>query len=314
MQDDPIPSFPPPVEPVYRRRRRPGRGCCCLMWLMLLAAGAAALGLAALWQLSSLGDPINLLVLGVDRRPGEGNIVRADAIMLVGADAQEPSLVLLSIPRDLYLLIPNQGKNRINTAHVFGEMDRPGGGPERTAAAIEANFRLRVDSWVRLDFDGFVALIDAIGGLDINVPEAVVDYAYPTEDYGTMTIEIPAGLQRMDGERALQYARSRHTSSDFDRSRRQQIVVQALMRKLASPTTWPRIPALYGAFASAVDTDLNWLQLAHLGLTALRVGPEGIEQMVIDENMVTPYTTDAGAAVLAPRWEVIGPAVADLFD
>ena len=148
--------------------------------------------------------------------------MRADTIMVITADLAAPDLGLLSIPRDLYLSIPGQGENRINTAHIFGELDRPGGGPGRTVAAVTQNFGIPLDGWVRVDFAGFIAIVDAIGGIEIDVPEAVIDHAYPTEDYGTMTLNIPAGLQRMDGERALQYARSRHSGSDFDRAERQQ--------------------------------------------------------------------------------------------
>jgi LCP family protein required for cell wall assembly len=297
----------------WRERRRGRRGCGCCLWL-----GAAALALAAVLVLATfafvLRGRVNVLVLGLDRRPGEGDAVRADTVMMVTADAGAPHVGLLSIPRDLYLFIPGQGENRINTAHVFGELDHPGGGPERTAAAIVQNFGVRVDGWVRVDFAGFVAVIDALGGITLDVPQTLVDEAYPTEDYGTMVVTIPAGVQRMDGETALQYARSRHSSSDFDRAERQQEVVQAMFRRLAQPATWPRLPKLYEVFRGSVETNLSALQLARLGLAVLRVGPEGLERLVVDQDMVTPALTPTGAAVLLPRWDLIGPAVQRLFD
>jgi len=270
--------------------------------------------LAVLWLFSPWHGRTNVLLLGLDRRPGEGDVVRADAIMVITVDLGKPSLGLLSIPRDLYLPIPGQGENRINTAHVFGELERPGSGPERTAAAISQSFDIPIEGWVRLDFNGFVSIIDAVGGIEVDAPEAVIDYAYPTEDYGTMTLEIPAGLQQMDGERALQYARTRHGSSDFDRAERQQLVAQALIRKLVQPSTWPRLPAIYAALYDAVETNLSFPQLARLGLAALRVGPDGVEQLVIDQELTTPLTTPGGAAVLAPRWELIRPKVTRMFD
>jgi len=282
----------------------------CLLWLL-------PAGLLVLWLFFPLGGRTNILLLGLDRRPGEGDMVRADAIMVITArptGANEPALGLFSIPRDLYLPIPEQGENRINTAHFFGELDRPGSGPERTAAAITQNFDIPMDGWVRLDFAAFVGLIDAVGGLEINAPKPVFDYAYPTQDYGTMTLEIPAGWQQMSGERALQYARSRHGSSDFDRAERQQLVVQALIRKLAAPSFWPRLPVFYNAFTRLVDSNLSFPQLARLGLAALRVGPDGVQRLVIDQDWVTPFTTPAGAAVLSPRWELIRPAAKEMFD
>jgi LCP family protein required for cell wall assembly len=279
---------------------------------MLLALVAVA-AVTVAFILVPLGRT-NVLILGLDRRPEEGNAVRADAIMVITADPQEPALGLLSIPRDLYLTIPGQGENRINTAHVFAELEEPGSGPARTAATITRNFGIPIDGWIRLDFQGLVAMIDAVGGVQIDVPGAIVDTAYPTEDYGTMTIEIPAGRQRMDGERALQFARTRHAGSDFDRAARQQQLVQALIAKLLRPGTWPRLPAVWKAFNRSIDRQLGLLDLVRLGIAVLRVGPENLERLVIDDELVTPFATEAGAAVLAPRWELIRPRVEALFN
>jgi LCP family protein required for cell wall assembly len=292
--------------------RRRGRGCGCCVGL-----GAAILSLAAALLLLGfvflLHERVNVLVLGLDRRPGEGNAVRADTVMVVTADPGAPHLGLLSIPRDLYLPIPGQGENRINTAHVFGELDHPGGGPERTAAAVAQNFGVRVDGWIRVDFEGFVAVVDALGGITIDVPQTLIDEAYPTEDYGTMVVTIPAGVQQMDGETALQYARSRHSSSDFDRAARQGAVIEAMIGRMAQPAMWPRFPELFDTYRQSVESTLSPTQLARLGLGVLRVGPEGLERLLIDQDMVTPTITPAGAAVLLPRWDLIRPAVARLF-
>ena len=293
-------------------RRRGPRCSCCMGWLVLL--GGILLALVLLFLVFfPLNQRVTVLLLGLDRRPGEGDMVRADAIMVLTAHPGGPAVGLLSIPRDLYLPIPGQGENRINTAHFYGEIDQAGSGPERTAETIRQNFGVPVDAWVRVDFHGFVALIDAVDGVEVDVPEAVIDYAYPTEDYGVMTIEIPAGLQTMDGERALQYARSRHSSSDFDRAARQQLIVSALAQKLRQPATWVKLPAFYQAFNEAVDTNLSLLEMVQVGLAVVRVGPDGVERVVIDEEMTTPYTTSAGAAVVLPRWEMIYPQVQQLF-
>lgn len=261
-----------------------------------------------------LNERLNVLILGLDRRPGEGDAVRADAIMVVTAKPTEPDLGLFSIPRDLYLSIPGHGENRINTAHILGEIEQAGSGPERTAATVTQNLGIPVDGWIRIDFDGFVAIIDAMGGLEIDVPQAVIDYAYPTADYGTMLLEIPAGMQQMDGERALQYARSRHGGSDFDRAERQQLLVQSVVQKLSRPASWVRLPEVYRAFSDAVDSNLSWSQLVRMGIAALRVGPDGIDRLVIDQEMVTPFTTSSGAAVLKLQRELVQPRVQEMFD
>jgi LCP family protein required for cell wall assembly len=255
---------------------------------------------------------MTVLVLGLDRRPGEGSVVRSDVLMLMSVQSSEPQLVLISIPRDLYVEIPGHGTGRINTAHFWGEQERELGGPALAVQAVSSSFRISVDHFVRVDFDGFRAIIDAVGGVDVAVENGLVDDAYPTEDYGTTRIEIPAGLQRMDGETALRYVRSRHASSDFDRAARQQQVLIALVERLSDPRVWTRLPALLVAAVGSIDTDLSGWALARLAPAAFRVAPEDIEHHVIDQDMTQPWTTPTGGSVLLPRWDAIDPLVTEV--
>ncbi len=275
--------------------------------LIVLTGGALAYGLFL------TPSPTNILILGVDRRPGEGTAVRTDTILLSQADPAHRRLVLLSIPRDLWVTIPGRGEGRINTAHVFGELEAAGRGPARIAETIAYNFGVPVDHTLLLDFDAFREVIDAAGGVEIDVPVPVIDNAYPTEDYGTMRIEIPAGFQHMDAETALQYARSRHSSSDFDRAARQQQILIALIKKLTDPKGWHLIPGVYRAFQNAVDTDMSFRDLAILAIAWQRAGKDGVEQIVIDRTLTTPFRTAQGAAVLLPNWELIRPLVQARF-
>jgi anionic cell wall polymer biosynthesis LytR-Cps2A-Psr (LCP) family protein len=180
-------------------------------------------------------------------------------------------------------------------------------------ATVRENFGVPVGHYVRVDFDAFRAVVDAAGGIKVTVEERIVDNAYPTEDYGTMRIEIPAGEQHMDGELALQYARTRHASSDFDRAARQQHVVIALVRKLASPEGLMRLPAVVSAGLGHLDTNLGPVEMLQRGVTALRVNPDHLKHQVVDRDMVQSWTTPTGGAVLLPRWDVIKPVVAELF-
>jgi LCP family protein required for cell wall assembly len=301
------------VSPTYGRRR----SCLPPFVLAILAIvlSCACLGAGALGLSESTGEwsRTNILVLGLDRRPAQGYVVRSDVLMLVTAYPPGPRLALLSIPRDLYVDIPGRSQARINTAHFWGEDERPGGGPALAMETVTENFGVPVDGYVRLDFDGFRAVVDAVGGIDVLVEEAIVDNEYPTADYGTTRIEIPAGPQHMDGETALRYVRSRHGSSDFDRAARQQQVLIALARRLSNPGNWLRLPAVSRAIIENVDTDMGPGRLIQLAITGLRVGPDGIEHHVIDRDMTTPWTTPTGGAALLPRWEVINPLVEELF-
>lgn len=314
----PTPCATPPaqVPPPSDRQRR--RSCFSLLLLVLLnlllplLTGLAAAGYIV-WQLTTNLPRTNLLILGLDRRPDQGAVVRSDTMILATVYPPGPRVALLSIPRDLYVDIPTYGTGRINAAHFWGENESVGGGPALAAQTVAQNFGVPVHGYVRVDFDGFRAIVNAVGGIDVVVEQPIVDNAYPTDDYGTIRIEIPAGPQHMDGETALRYARSRHGSSDFDRARRQQQIMVALARRLLSPAAWPKLPTIYRAVVSNVDTNLTARDLLLLAPTVYRVGPEGIEHHVIDRDMTEPWTTPTGGSVLRPRWEAIRPFVQQLF-
>jgi len=311
----PTAPWQPEPRPLKRvaKRKRGLRLSPFLLAVLVLVLSCGCLAVGGGYAAQAAAPRTNVLVLGLDRRPGQGDAVRSDVMMVVGADTQAPSLALLSIPRDLYVEIPGHGQSRINAAHIWGESGNPGGGPELAMATVRENFGVGVRHYVRVDFDAFRAVVDAAGGIDVTVEERIVDNAYPTEDYGTTRIEIPAGEQYMDGELALQYARTRHASSDFDRAARQQQVLMALVRKLASPEGLMRLPAVARAGLDHVDTNLGPVEMVQLGVTALRVGPDEFEHRVIDRDMVQSWTTPTGGAVLLPRWDVIGPVVEELF-
>lgn len=275
--------------------------------------GGAIAGGAVYWQWAITSPRTNILLLGLDRRPDEGYVTRSDTMMLMTIYPPGPRVALLSIPRDLYVDVPGYGETRINTAHFWGENETPGGGPALALQTVARNFGVPVGHYVRVDFGGFRAIVDAVGGIDVVVEQPIVDDAYPTDDYGTMRIEIPAGPQHMDGETALRYARSRHGASDFDRAERQQQIVVALARRLLEPAVWPKLPAVYRAVADHVDTDLTVGDALWLAPTLYRVGADGIERRTITREMTEPWTTPSGASVLLPRWEAIRPLIQELF-
>lgn len=314
----PPPTTVPPTFPRPKRRRRIRRRASCLGCVFRVGLASTlfvVLFTALLAALYIIAPPprVNVLVLGLDSRPGEGVVTRSDTIILATVDPRQLYAGVLSIPRDLYVNIPGYNMNRINAAHVLGESAYPGGGVELAKQTIEANFRVPVDRTVRMDFEAFVAIIDAAGGVDINVEYYFVDYEYPTPDYGTMVVEFQAGEQHMDGARALQYARIRHGSSDFERAARQQQVIKALVRQLLKPKNWGRWPNVYLAFASHVDTDVNVLDVILVAPTLLWVGPDGIDHQVLNRDMAVGITTSSGAAVLEPQWGRIDPLIDEMF-
>ncbi len=226
--------------------------------------------------------PTDILILGLDSRAGEGAAARTDSIMLLGINPGQLQVSLLSIPRDLFIDVPGYGSQRINTINMLGEQAVPGSGPALVAASIQETFGVSVDRFVRLDFQGFVRFIDAVGGITIDVERAVVDNAYPTEDGGTMSIRFDPGLQHMNGERALIYVRTRHAGDDYQRAARQQQVINALVPRLLNPLVWPGALAALG---SSMETDLTIGDMLSLSLPIL-TSRGHFDQLVIDREWI----------------------------
>ncbi len=303
-------ALPFPEAPARRFSCLPSLIAALVVFLCLV--GGLIVG-GYIWRSATTAPRSTILILGLDRRPDQGYVTRSDTMILMTVYPPGPRIVLLSIPRDLYVNVPGYGQDRINTAHFWGESESPGGGPTLALQTVAQNLGVPVEYYVRVDFDGFRAIVDAVGGIDVMVEQPVVDDAYPTDDYGTMRIEIPAGPQHMDGETALRYARSRHGASDFDRTERQQQVITALARRLFEPAVWPRWPAVYRVVADHVDTNLTIEDMLLLAPTFYRVGIDGIEHRAITRDMTEPWTTPSGGAVLLPRWEMIHPLIQELF-
>lgn len=257
-------------------------------------------------------ERVNILLLGVDQREGEQGPWRTDTMILASIDPQTKSAGILSIPRDLWVYIPYPEpgqENRINTAHFYGDaFDYPGGGGAGLAMRTVAhNFGVTVHHYVRLDFDGFRRIVDTLGGVDIFVEDEITDYRYPTTDFGYTTIHIPAGQVHMDGEMALQYARTRATmGADFDRGKRQLKLLVALRERALSINILPRLPTLITQMPGVVDTNLGVGQMLALARIGSQIPSENVKRVPIDTTMTTDATMSDGARVLWPCRDLVG--------
>jgi LCP family protein required for cell wall assembly len=264
------------------------------------------------------GDRINVLLLGIDRRGKKGWGYRTDTIIVVTVDPVNNTAGMLSIPRDLYLPIPGNGEDRINTANVYGTSQRyPGGGPALLKRTIEVNFGIPIDYYVIVDFQGFEKIIDTLGGISVNVPRTLHDTKYPDpkpgDPYGMKTLHFDAGWQQMNGQQALEYARSRMSTSDFDRAKRQQLILLAIREKALGLNLIPKLPALASTMMDAAKTDMTLDEMLELARLAPYIDMANIKSVVIKKPMVYGYRTEKGAAVQLPKWDLINPVVADLF-
>jgi LCP family protein required for cell wall assembly len=259
-------------------------------------------------------ERVNILLLGVDQRPGEEGPWRSDTMIIVSVDPRSVTAGALSIPRDLYVEIPGYGERRINMAHFLGDAYHyPGEGPGLAMKTIEYNFGVPVHYYIRVDFQGFREIIDYLGGITIDVEEEIWDYRYPDGQYGYSTVHIPAGAQVMNGRTALQYARTRHGGSDFDRLRRQQQVLMATRAKALRLELIPKIPLLARTMGHAVKTNLQLGEVITLAQIATQVDAEDIRFAVIDETMTVPMVLDNGADVLFPKRDKIREVVEEIL-
>jgi LCP family protein required for cell wall assembly len=187
----------------------------------------------------SSGKYTNALVLGVDTRE-TNNLLNTDTIILVSYNHETHDVIMMSIPRDFHVQINPEVYwfNRINSVYPTYEAKGEGKGLPRLQEIVTEITGKEIQYYAMINFKGFVELIDSLGGINVNVENSFTDYRFPTEP-GYKTVSFEAGPQHMDGQTALEYARSRHSldnneGSDFARAKRQQKVIEAVIDKIIS--------------------------------------------------------------------------------
>ncbi len=258
-------------------------------------------------ELQGEGDGrINIAIYGRggDGHPG-GNL--ADVIKVLSIDPQNKKMALLSIPRDLWVKIPGYGYGKLNTAYSNGEQAKKGNGPEVANQTISQLLDLpKIHYYISLDFEALKKLVDAFGGISVTVDKALDDPFYPAPnmiDYAP--IHIKAGTQIMNGDLALKYSRSRETTSDFDRARRQEVVMTAIKDKaftvgiLANPL---KISEIIGILGNHVRTNLQINEMRQL-VTLVKESDANIISKVLDTAADGPLmsASDTRGYVIVPR-------------
>lgn len=260
-----------------------------------------------------------ILLMGLDRRPGEtGLTYRTDTMILVSVDPITQQIGMLSIPRDLYVEVPNYNQlQRVNTPMVLGELQQPGSGPALAMQTVQYNLGIRVHDYVLVDFQAVIGLIDLIGGIEIDVPYGISDPRYPSMNYGYDPFYISAGLQQLDGATALKYARTRHGDSDFRRAERQQAVIQAVRDKILQFDMLPQLiasaPSLLRTFENNFYTSMSIDQMIQLAWYLKDIPPDNLSTGVISQQYVIGHMTSQGASVLIPNRNTIGPLMVEVF-
>ncbi len=195
-------------------------------------------------------------MLGSDRRPNMPNW-RTDVMMIIAIDESTDQVGVISLPRDIYVdYIPGHRGNKINVIDYLGEQDEPdGGGPKLMGQVLEEKIGVRIDHYIRFDFEAFKQLVDAMGGVEVEVDCPLYDpYGY---DQGGLPLALDAGVHRLNGGQALSYVRSRRIGGDLERERRQQRLAWAVRTQILDENLLPRVPAIYAALNDSIQTDIG---------------------------------------------------------
>ena len=234
-------------------------------WVLMCLAFVCAAMAGALFASSSLfdnntsnndatlmaKDKATVMIMGVDER--DDDVGRSDTLMIAALDPKKEQAALLSIPRDTRVKIKGHGFDKINAAYAYG-------GHKLTQDTVEKFIGVPMDHYVIINIKAFQRIIDALGGIDINVEKRMF-YEDPWDDDGGLVIDLRPGQQHMDGKTAVTYVRYRDEEGDIGRIGRQQKFMKAVMDKVTSPAIIPQLPTIIKEVLSSVKTDLSLRQM-----------------------------------------------------
>ena len=243
-------------------------------------------------------DRVNILLLGVDDRQ-DGVIPRSDTMIIVSIDPVAKTVGMVSVPRDLLVTIPGHGDDKINAAYPYGS-EQAITGPGLAKATVEYNFHIKINYYAEVNFTGFQAIVNTLGGVTLDVAAPIKDDEYPGEKNNYTRVLFHTGLQHMDGKTALQYARTRHDDNDFARGDRQQQVLRALRQQGTDLGLITKANDLIGELGDTVRTDLSLSQTLSLAKLATQIDSSNIKSYSLLPAL-TESSTDAGY-YLIPDW------------
>ncbi len=204
-----------------------------------------------------LTDNISIMIVGIDdsekRSQGEGNS-RSDALLVATLNNKDKSIKLISIPRDSYVYIPTVGyKDKITHAHAYGGIDA-------TRETVEGLLNVPIDYYFRVNFDAFIEIVDALGGVTVDVPYEINEL----DENDKRTVHLMPGTQEVNGREALALARTRHQDSDVERGKRQQMILEAIASKATSVTSFTKYDKVLAAVGNNMQTDMTFDEMKSL--------------------------------------------------
>ena len=273
-----------------------------------------------------LDDGINILLLGIGGEGHEGPYL-TDTIILVSIKPSTGEIGLISLPRDMVVKFKDNQWYKINQIYSMGRITSPEEGIASITETIEDNFKINVHYYGLITFDGFKKFIDEIGGIMVNVPQSFTDYTFPITKEGVGTVSFQSGSQTMDGTTALNFARSRHGTnfedSDFARSRRQQLIIQAIKDKMFKFTTLfnpTKLTAIFDLLGNSVETNMSIWQALKIGTMVQNTNEDKIYRIILDDgpdSLLESGFNQEGAYILQPKnghYDLLNRQIANLFN
>ncbi len=261
-----------------------------------------------------------VLVMGIDRRPGgqHGLSYLTDVLMLVNVDPATRSVGVLRLPRDLHLArVDSDALERVNSLLTAGENLQEGYGPYLVMDTIQYNLGIYIDAYIIFDFQAFTALIDFLGGIDVDVPYSIYDANFPDMNYGYDPFSISVGQHHMDGYTALRYVRTRHADNDFYRGERQLQVLFAVRERVLNlgETTnlLAQAPVMLAALEGNLYTDLMLREMLFMAQFAIDAPAENIFMGAVADEYVVQYRLGNGPTVYIPNRELLGELMVSVF-
>jgi len=264
-----------------------------------------------------------VLAIGADNRENNYLYGLADVIRVARVDFVTPSVSVLSLPRDIWVEIPDISDHygidhgKLNQAYLYGNpgmgyYDGPGLGPGLLARTLDVNFMLRVDHYGSVNMRTFVKIVDAVGGIDLYLPEPVDGRPIDdkTEDMGYFA----AGQHHMNGETALRFSRIRKVDNAFYRDDRQTMVLCALKDKLLSADVLPHVPEIIASLSNSVLTDLSLAQMTQLACLGPYLRPENLRFASLPQDLLHPGRNDQGSFVLNADFDAVRALIAEFVN
>jgi LCP family protein required for cell wall assembly len=347
-RNDAAPAGPSVLQrPKPKRNRRVGCGFGCLsLILILIVAGAfffnvmqhvLAFGTAISTQTPlstrsaymNTSDRTNLLVMGFGGGTHDGAYL-TDSMLVVSLLPQSHHTSLVSVPRDLFIQYPpSSGQyTKINAVYEFASNNNKNAstGGDAAAQKVALVTGMNIKYWLTIDFSGFRKVIDSIGGVDVYVPDSF-NACYPKNDDAAVDaswikVQFNKGMQHMDGNTAIEYARAREPLAvcgmgqsqnlseltDFGRSARQQIIVKAVLSKIKQMSTWPKIYDAMNALQKAMYTNMSLADLSQFALKMDLNDPKAAHIGLSNQNVLADGQSNDGQYILQPQngdWSLI---------